>query len=329
MLFRSNTLSKEIIIDGNSIFVSASIGLSVFPDDGEDVHVLIKNADTAMYRAKENGKNRFCFYKVSMTKKALENVELETAIQSALKNKEFIVYYQPKILTSDKSIVGMEALVRWISPSKGFIGPDKFIPVAETMHIVDKIDMFVLEQVCSDMHTWEELGFENLKVSINLSGYDIGLTDLYDTIINRITLYNVNPKNIEFEITETYFVEFSKHELGTLIKLREYGFTLSIDDFGTGYSSLNSLKILPVNILKIDQAFIRDLEKNDESKKLVNMIVNLAQIFSLKVIAEGVETQEQYEYLKAQDCDYIQGYLESKPLAKDDFIVYLKEKTNT
>jgi len=322
------SLEQEIIVENQSIFISASLGLSIYPNDGEDIHTLIKNADTAMYQAKENGKNGFCFYEKFMTSQALDYVALETAILSTIKNKEFLVYYQPKISAVDSSVIGTEALVRWISKDKGFISPDKFIPIAENMHIVNKIDMFVLEQVCIDIKEYINLGYTEIKVSVNLSGYDIGVEDIYDEIIRIVNFYKVNPLNIEFEITETYFASFNKHEMQTLNALKEYGFSLSIDDFGTGYSSLNNIKKLPVEILKIDQSFIKDLEENEENKKLVKMIINLAHTFSLKAIAEGVETESHLKFLKEEGCDYIQGYLEGKPMPKEEFIEYLKGKTN-
>lgn len=319
-------LREEIIIDGQVIFVSASIGISIYPNDGKDIHTLIQHADTAMYKAKENGKNRFNFYEESMTQQAKEKVSLETSMQTALQNEEFKVYYQPKIVVSNKEIMGMEALVRWISPEKGLIPPDKFIPIAEEMRIVDKIDMFVLEQVCKDMATWKELGFHDLKVAVNLSGYDISTKNLFQNIINIVETYKIEPRNIEFEITETYFVNFAPQQMRTLEDLKIYGFSLSIDDFGTGYSSLSSLKKLPVDILKIDQSFIATLEDNEESKELVDMIIKLAHVFSLKTIAEGVETDYQQEYLKSKGCDFIQGYLESRPIPKDAFVIYLSKK---
>ncbi len=319
-------LRKEVIIDGQAIFVSASIGVSVYPDDGQDIHKLIQHADTAMYKAKDNGKNRLNFYEESMTQQAKERVSIETSIQTALQNGEFKVYYQAKIIASNREIMGMEALIRWISPEKGLIPPDKFIPIAEEMHIVDKIDMFVLEQVCKDMITWKNLGFHDLKVAVNLSGYDISTKNLFKNIIDIVKTHKIEPKNIEFEITETYFVNFSSEQMETLKDLKMYGFTLSIDDFGTGYSSLSNLKKLPVDILKIDQSFIATLQENEESKELVDMMIKLARVFSLKTIAEGVETEYQHEYLKSKGCDFIQGYLESRPIPKDEFVTYLSGK---
>jgi len=317
---------QEIIIEHQSLFISASIGLSIYPDDGEDIHSLTQHADIAMYRAKDNGKNRINFYEKSMTKQAKEKIELETSIQSALRNDELVVYYQPKTLSSNNELIGMEALVRWISPTKGLIPPDKFIPIAEDMHIINKIDLFVLNQVCKDMNTWIELGYENIKVAVNLSGYDITVKDIFENIVSIVSKYNINPKNIEFEVTETYFLNFDAKNLRVLDRLKEYGFSLSIDDFGTGYSSLSNLQKLPINILKIDQSFIRNMDENKESQKLIDTIINLAHSLGLQTIAEGVETNFQLDYLKNKECNFIQGYLESKPLPKNEFILYLKQK---
>jgi diguanylate cyclase (GGDEF)-like protein/PAS domain S-box-containing protein len=321
-----NKLKEEILIDGQSIFITASIGLSVYPDDGDDIHTLIQHADTAMYKAKDNGKNRIDFYEESMTIQTKERVDLETSIQSALNNKEFSVYYQSKILAKDGRVVGMEALVRWISNEKGFISPDKFIPVAEEMHIVDKIDLFVLDTVCKDIAQWIDLGYKDIKVAVNLSGYDFTVTGMFEQIINIVESNNIDPKHIEFEITETYFVNFESKNLELLDRLKEYGFVLSIDDFGTGYSSLSNLQKLPIDILKIDQSFIRIMDENSEDQKLIDTIISLAHSLGLKTIAEGVETPYQLNYLKSKECDFIQGYLESKPLPKDEFIEYLKKK---
>ena len=302
------------------------MGISIYPSDGEDIHTLIQHADIAMYKAKEDGKNRFNFYEESMTLRAKERVEIETLIQSAIKNDELTVYYQPKILASTKELVGMEALVRWISPTKGMIPPDKFIPIAEEMHIVDKIDLFVLNRVCEDMQTWKEFGYDDIKVAVNLSGYDIGTTNLFEKIVTILETHKVEVRNIELEITETYFVEFEQENLNVLNRLRDYGFQFSIDDFGTGYSSLSNIQKLPIDIVKIDQSFVKTMDENSDSQKLVDMIINLAHTLSLKTIAEGVETSYQFEYLKSKSCDYIQGYLESKPLPKDEFIKYLNSK---
>lgn len=322
-----NEVKNEIVIDDKSIFITASIGLSVYPDDGEDVHLLLQHADTAMYKAKELGKNRFCFYEESMTLSAQRKVDIEVSLLTALKNKEFKVYYQPKVLASSGKVIAAEALIRWFSTQKGFIPPNEFIPIAEEMHIVDKIDLYVLDEVCKDMKIWHDLGYKDIKIAINLSGYDISEKDLFKNIKSIVEKHKISASNLEFEITETYFVNFAKENLDTLNRLRDYGFVLSIDDFGTGYSSLSNLRQLPVDILKIDQSFIRTLDTNKDNMDIVNMIIDLARTFKLKVIAEGVETKEQLEYLQKRRCDYIQGYLESKPLPKDEFKEYLIKKS--
>ena len=321
-----NELTKEIIIDEQSVYISASIGISIYPNDGADIHMLTQHADTAMYKAKDEGKNRYSFYEESMTKQAQQRIELETSIQSAIVNGELEAYYQPKVYADDRRVMGMEALVRWISPEKGMIPPDMFIPIAEDMHIVDQIDMYVLNQVCEDMSVWRELGFEDIRVAVNLSGYDIGVENLFENIKEIVESYSINPKNIEFEITETYFVNFNVDNLEVLNELKEYGFSLSIDDFGTGYSSLGNLQKLPIDVLKIDQLFVRTIYEGSDNENLVDTIISLAKSLGLKTIAEGVETECQLDYLRARECDYIQGYFEAKPMPRDEFINYLKNK---
>ncbi|MCW8838202.1 MAG: EAL domain-containing protein, partial [Thiovulaceae bacterium] len=321
-----DNVSKEIIIDDMSIYVSASIGISVYPNDGEDIHILLQHADTAMYKSKDEGKNRISFYEKDMTEKANDKVLIETSLQTAIKNNEFLVHYQPKIDLETNKVIGAEALVRWISLGEGFIPPDKFIPIAEQMRIVDKIDLYVLETVCKDMSTWIDMGYRDIKVAVNLSGYDISVATLYEKIVAIVEKYGVSAKNIEFEITETYFANFSDDCLIKLNKLKDYGFTLSIDDFGTGYSSLSNLRKLPIDILKIDQSFIRTMNESSENQKFVDTIINFANILNLKTIAEGVETIYHFEYLKSKKCTFMQGYFESKPLPKSEFIEYLKNK---
>ena len=314
-------LSEEFNIESYPINVSCSIGVSIYPNDGDTSDNIIQNADTAMYKAKENGKNRFCFYETSMTVRALEKIKIKNDLYEAIKNEEFLTYYQPKVDTNTKSIIGLEALVRWIDKDNNMIPPDKFIPIAEELHVVNQIDLFVLKQVCIDIHTWINAGYKDIKVSVNLSGYDLTTKNLLEDIIKITKEHNVLPSNLEFEITETYFVELTNKNI--LHRFLDYGFTLSIDDFGTGFSSLNSLNNMPANILKIDKSFVDNIETNAKDVKLIKMIINIADIFSLKVIAEGVETKEQFELLKELKCDYIQGYFISRPLPKDEIDKFL------
>ncbi len=307
-------ISKDIIVDNHKLFVSASVGISIFPNDGHTAHTLIKHADTAMYKAKENGKNQYCFYENSMTIQAEERMQLESSIRDAIKNHEFIIYYQPKISTTSHKIIGMEALVRWQSHDGMIISPDKFVPIAEELNIIDKIDMLVLKQACLDTKQLNDAGYD-LKVSVNLSGYNITKTDIIQRVKNIVDETNFNIDNLEFEITETYFINFDKEALQVLNELNALGIKLSIDDFGTGYSSLNNLKKLPVQFLKIDKSFIDKIHLDISDETIVKMIIDMGHSLNLGVVAEGVEYQEQLDILTKYQCDTIQGYYFSKPLA--------------
>jgi diguanylate cyclase (GGDEF)-like protein/PAS domain S-box-containing protein len=311
-------IAEDIYIDNHKLFVSASIGISIFPNDGKTVHTLIKHADTAMYKAKENGKNRFCFYEAVMTKEAEERMALESSIRGAINNNEFVVYYQPKLCTKTNRVVGMEALVRWQTNSGKIISPDKFIPIAEELNIIDKIDMMVLTQACMDTKTLNDEGYD-LKVSVNLSGYNITQRNMIATVLNILDTTGLEAKNLEFEITETYLINFDNECLNVLKKLNDLGIKLSIDDFGTGYSSLNNLKNLPVQYLKIDKSFVDNIHLSISDETIVKMIIEMAHSLNLGVIAEGVELKEQIDILQKYNCDTIQGYYFSKPLSYELF----------
>lgn len=311
-------ISREIQIDADKFFVSASIGISVYPNDGEDIHTLIKHADTAMYKSKENGKNRYSFYESSMSKQAEYKVLLETQIKNAIQNEEFIVYYQPKVSGVDNKINQMEALVRWNNKEAGIVSPDKFIPIAEELHIIDKIDMYVLKQACMDTKVLIEAGHK-IKVAVNFSGFNItkkGCVEEIEDILNEV---GFDANNLELEITETYFINFDKKCIDTLRRIRDLGIKLAIDDFGTGYSSLNILKNLPVQVLKIDKSFISILEDKTSDYQMVKSIIEMAHSLNLEVVAEGVEQKYQYNFLQEHKCDILQGYYISRPLCFEDF----------
>lgn len=306
-------ISKDILLDNHKLFISASIGVSIFPNDGHTVHTLIKYADTAMYKAKENGKNQYCFYENSMTLQAEERIQLESSIRDAIKNNEFIIYYQPKISAKEHKIVGMEALVRWKNHQDKIISPDKFIPIAEELNIIDKIDMMVLKQACLDTKKLNQAGYD-LKLSVNLSGYNVTKTDFMTKVKTIVNETGFDMNNLEFEITETYFINFDKEALAVLEELNMLGIKLSIDDFGMGYSSLNNLKKLPVQFLKIDKSFIDKIHLDISDETIVKMIIDMGHSLNLGVIAEGVEFKEQLDILTHYNCDTIQGYYFSQPL---------------
>lgn len=311
-------VSKEIIIEDHNIFISASIGISTYPQDGKDVDTLIKHSDTAMYKAKEKGKNQYSFYEIKMTQEAEEKSLLEMQIKNAIKNSEFVVYYQPKVNVNSGKIEYMEALVRWNNKELGIIPPDKFIPLAEELNIIDKIDMYVLKQACLDTKKLIENG-HNLKVAVNFSGYNITKNNCLGEIVRILKETNFEATNLELEITETYFINFDEKCLNTMNKIRDLGIGLTIDDFGTGYSSLNILKTLPVEVLKIDKSFISTLEDNTSDYLMVKSIIEMAHSLDLEVVAEGVEKIYQYNFLQEHKCDIIQGYYISRPVCFEEF----------
>lgn len=311
-------VSEEIIIENDKLFVTASIGVSVYPYDGKTSHELIKHADTAMYKAKENGKNRFSFYESAMTKQAEERINLETSIRDAIQKKQFVVHYQPKVDVKSNKIVGMEALVRWQKDDETMVPPDKFIPIAEELNIIDDIDMYVLKRACEDTLQMSALGYP-MKVAVNLSGFNITRENVVERIQSILEENHFNPKDLELEITETYFINFDKDCLSRLEELKKLGIQLSIDDFGTGYSSLGNLKKLPVEILKIDRSFVSILENNPSDYTMVQSIIEMAHSLNLIIVAEGVEEKHQYNFLKEFKCDYMQGYYISKPLTLEKF----------
>ena len=319
-----HTIAEEIVIDEERLFVSASIGVSVYPNDGHDIHDLIKHADTAMYTAKENGKNCFSFYESFMTQEAEERIELENSILEAIKNKEFIVYYQPQIAVTEDKIVSMEALVRWEKKDGTIVPPDKFIPVAEDLNMIDQIDLYVLEQACLDTQYLNESCNENLNISVNFSGFNITKKDVVDKISTILKKTSFDPACLELEITETYFINFDQVCLERMQALKNMGIRLAIDDFGTGYSSLGNLKKLPVQVLKIDKSFISILQETTTDYAMVRSIIEMAHSLNLIIVAEGVEYKHQYNFLQEFKCDYVQGYYFSRPLVLEEFKQELK-----
>ena len=318
------TVSQEIIIHGDKLFVSASIGVSVYPDDGLSSHDLIKHADTAMYKAKEDGKNRYSFYESAMTQQAEERVMLENSIRDAINNEEFLVYYQPKVCIQTNKIVGMEALVRWEKRDGMIVAPDKFIPVAEELNIIDTIDMYVLRRACLDTLSLKK-SVEEISVAVNFSGYNVTKKECVQSVQKILDETGFNPELLELEITETYFINFDNECINRLKELKEIGIKLSIDDFGTGYSSLGNLKKLPVEILKIDKSFISILQNNTSDYTMVQSIIEMAHSLNLTIVAEGVEEKHQFNFLQEFKCDYVQGYYISKPITLENFKMALKK----
>ena len=318
----------QFVVEGIAMTVTPSIGIVVYPDDGVDTNTLIKNADTAMYQAKNNGRNRYEFFTEELNRNAEKNLKFESELRLALIEDQFEIYYQPKVSLSSGEIVSMEALVRWNSPERGLVGPNEFIPVAEECSLIIPLSNLILEKVCTDLAGWLKNNIFNERVAINLSVVQFrehgGLIDSVQHVLNKT---EVPAKHIELEITEGMVMDNVENAIAVMQHLRELDIHISIDDFGTGYSSLSYLKKFPVNTLKIDRAFIIDMESNNRDASIVSSIINLAHSLELNVIAEGVETLEQLNILKELGCDEIQGYLFSRPLDKKGIEQILLNKT--
>ncbi|MBI3712938.1 MAG: EAL domain-containing protein [Burkholderiales bacterium] len=320
-LLRSAATPFEI--NGQELQISASIGIAVFPDDGLDSQVLMKNSEIAMYRAKHNGKNNYQFYDAHMNVHTIERLAFEAQLRRALDNREFVVHYQPKINVRTGKIVGAEALVRWNHPENGLLLPAEFIGLAEEAGLVGRLGMQVLDMVCCDIDHFRTLGKNFGRIAINLSGTQFNDDSLLNELKKVIDFWKIPEGSIEFEITESMVMNNHEKAIEHMDGLKAAGYTLSIDDFGTGYSSLAYLKRFPVNSLKIDRSFITDMPGDSNDTAIVLAIVAMAKTLGLKVVAEGVETAVQLETLVSCQCDEYQGFFFSKAVPESDFIVLL------
>lgn len=312
-------LNLPFVIENNEIFITFNLGISLFPTDGNDAQTLLKNAGVALSRSKEEGRNNYQFYTTDMNILAVKRLEMEISLRRALERKEFEVYYQPKLCTKTRKIVGMEALVRWHHPTLGFISPAEFIPLAEETGLILPLGEWVLRTACYQIKLWNEQGFPLLKVSVNLSAYQFQQQNLLETISKIIEETKIDPNYLELEMTESSIMKNETSAVTILHQLKEAGIKISIDDFGTGYSSLSHLKKLPLDVLKIDKSFVQDMTVSPDDASLVMTIITLAHNLGLKVIAEGVETEEQLRFLHLLRCDEWQGFLYSKPVPADQF----------
>lgn len=313
------SLVKPLELYGHRLNLTCSIGVTFFPKDGKDVDMLLSNADIAMTRAKENGRNGFEFYTQDMNVYTIEQIELENQIWDAVEKKQFQVYYQPLFKLAHNKLVGVEALIRWKHPTRGFISPAYFIPVAEEIGLIQKIGEWVLMTACEQTRRWHDAGLNKLKVAVNISGQQFKSKALDQVVADVLTKTRLKPEFLELELTESVLIQGSEFVINTLDALKETGVSISIDDFGMGYSCLNYLKRFPVDKLKVDRSFVVDIAKNHESKALIQAIVAMAKNLGLTVLAEGIETEAQLEVLKKLKCDYGQGYYLGRPLAPDDF----------
>ena len=311
----------EIIMLGDQEYqITASVGISTYPADGSDGTTLLKNADIAMYRAKEMGKNNSQFYAAAMNANSMVRLSLETGLRHALERGEFLLHYQPKVDIASGRISGMEALVRWMRPGLGMVSPADFIPLAEETGLIVPIGAWVLKTACERNRAWQRQGMPPLRVAVNLSARQFVQANLVSEVARVLDASGLAPASLELEITESMVMDNPERAIQTLRQLKSMGISLAIDDFGTGYSSLGYLKRFPIDNIKIDRSFIKDIPRNNDDAIITRTIIDMTHNLRLKVIAEGVETVAQLDFLRAHGCDEIQGYYFSRPLAEDAFL---------
>lgn len=317
--------TEPLTVNGHELFVTTSIGISLFPKDSQDTQGLIKKADVAMYRAKATGKNNYQFYQKAHDSRAAERLTLESNLRRALEKNEFFLEYQPQYTIHEKHPVGVEALIRWRNSEFETISPLHFIPLLEETGMILPVSEWIMMTACQEAKTWQEKGIKNAQVSINLSIRQFQRMGLVKTVEKILNQTGLEPKYVEFEVTENLLIENMKESASILHELHELGTHLSIDDFGTGYSSMNYLKSLPFDNIKIDKSFTQDITLSEDAAAITTAIISLAHALQMGVIAEGVETTEQLEYLKQQNCDMVQGHLFSKPLNAEEIFKLLEQ----
>ncbi len=318
-------ISEPYMLKGHKVIITASIGISVYPSDGEDAQSLLKYADLAMYHAKDMGKNNYQYYTESMKSAAFERLTLEGELNKALEKDEFSVYYQAKLDVQSRKIIGMEALVRWKHPEKALISPSGFIPLAEETGQIIAIDEWVLHTACLQNRVWQDSGFAPMVIAVNLSTSHLENRKLTKVVAQALQNSGLEPQYLELEITESKIMKNPVISIIVLNELKAMGVRIAIDDFGTGHSSLNYLRQIPIDYVKIDRSFVMNITTAPNDTAIIKSIITLAHSLNLKVIAEGVETEQQLAFLRELECDEVQGYLFSKPLPADMFTQLLKD----
>lgn len=313
------SLVRPFVLEGREFFVTASIGIALSPQDGNELSQLMKNADTAMYHAKERGKNNFQFYQADMNASALERLELESDLRHALEQNEFVLYYQPQFSGDGKRLTGAEALLRWRHPRRGLVPPGDFIPVLEELGLVVDVGDWVIDEACRQLKTWHQAKVRVPKVSVNISARQFSDGQLGTRIANILRSTGLSPACLELELTESILMREVSEAMQILAGLKNLGLSIAVDDFGTGYSSLNYLKQFPIDVLKIDRTFVDGLPSGEQDAQIARAIIAMAHSLNLAVIAEGVETHEQLDFLREHGCDEVQGYLFGRPMPAHRF----------
>jgi diguanylate cyclase (GGDEF)-like protein len=312
-----DAIARPFDLGGNEAYVGASIGIAAFPDDGDDAATLLKNADIAMYRAKEQGRNGYRFFTAEMNQRTLAKAQLNTDLRRAIERAEFTLHYQPKVDLADGRLRGLEALLRWNHPQRGMVPPAEFIPALEDSGLILPVGEWVIAEACAQLRRWQQAGCAPVPVAVNLSPKQFRRRDLDRLIREALEREGMPAELLELEITESSLMEDPEDAVRSMHDLRAAGLKISIDDFGTGYSSLSYLTRLPLSALKIDRSFVRDAGDSEEAASIVRAVINMAQNLRFTVIAEGVETQEQVAFLRKHGCDQAQGYFFGRPVSAE------------
>jgi diguanylate cyclase (GGDEF)-like protein len=311
-------------IDQHDLHVTTCIGVSIYPDDGFDAETLIKNADTAMYQAKENGRQSYQFFKPAMNVRAVERQSIEENLRRALERNEFALHYQPKISLRTGAITGAEALIRWTHPIRGPVSPAQFIPVAEDCGLILPIGQWVLREACKQARAWVDAGLPLGSMAVNISAMEFRDDSFLESVFAILSETGLDPRSLELELTESVLMKRAESAASVLKSLRARGVQLAVDDFGTGYSSLSYLRKFPIDALKIDQSFVRQITTAPDETTIVTAVISMGRSLKLRVVAEGVETQEELAFLQAHQCDEAQGYFFSRPVVAQQFAKLLE-----
>jgi diguanylate cyclase (GGDEF)-like protein/PAS domain S-box-containing protein len=321
-----NVLAEPFELDGHEAYVSGSVGISLFPADGHDATTLLKNADSALYRAKEHGRNNYQFYTEDLTIAAFKRLALESSLRRAVEREEFTLYYQPQLSLNSGRVVGAEALVRWQHPELGLVFPTEFIPMAESTGLIVKLGEWVMDTACTQAKAWQKEGLPPIRIAINLSSVQVNRGDIITTVERVLQETGLDPQYMELEITEGLIMQQTHQTIAILDKLKAMGVMLAVDDFGTGYSSLSYLKRLPLHRLKIDRSFVCEIPDDSEDMAITRAVIALGNNLQLVVVAEGVENESQLEFLRSNGCDEAQGYLYSAPVPAADFAAFVRNE---
>ncbi|MVX67245.1 EAL domain-containing protein [Clostridium chromiireducens] len=319
-------LNRPWRFEKEELFITSSMGIAVYPEHGQDLITLLKNAETAMYSSKSAGKARYSFYNEVTAKKVLEYNWMVSELRRAIQKEEFQLYYQPIVSLHTEKLIGVEVLIRWKHSIRGFISPAEFIPVAESSGLIMDIGKWIFDRACEQKKIWNDKGYSDIKMSINLSGRELADKKLFSNIKQSVESNGLESSNIQIEITETAAMVDLDASMKTINQLKTLGLKVALDDFGTGYSSLNYLKTLPIDVIKLDGSFVKSIQDENQKEEIVTTVIQLSHILNLQVVAEGVETREQMIFLRNNNCDFGQGYLFSKPLSAEEVELLLESK---